>query len=510
MSNAPTVVTPTEPIKLVIRSELAKADQPVETNAESVASLPQFSLRLIDGLTLVLALVAGSWIWNLPPVGAMGGNGMHFLATMTVAVAIWILDVLEEYIVGLALLLAWVVLGIVPSKVALAGFSENSWFFTVGALGIAAAIGQTHLLHRLTIRLLRLVPIHWYKTYTLLLLSSGVAAGPLLPTGKARTAVAVPVGQAVSEAAGFEARSNGSAAIALSAFIGFSQMSFMFLTGGEHCLIGWNFLPSSVKAEFGWLSWFLAAFPAAVCISLTVFISIHGLFPLSPSERSRLAAKINQPRVNDLGPIGRGEWLTLTTLLLTVAGWLTTSFHGINEAWVALAALLVFLLTGILDKNSFKNKIDWGLVLFFGVLNSMAVVASHLKVDAWFTAISGPFLAKFTNDPFNFLLAVFLLVSFVRLVLRKTPAAAFSAVTLLPLSSSVGIHPGLLVVVVIMAGECFLLGYQDGPYQIAYAGTGGRAFSHSQARKVLAAKYLATLLAIAVSVPYWRFLGLIR
>lgn len=61
-----------------------------------------------------------------------------------------------------------------------------------------------------------------------------------------------------------------------------------------------------------------------------------------------------------------------------------------------------------------------------------------------------------------------------------------------------------------MIGECFLLGYQDGPYQIAYAGGGGTAFTHGQARKILAAKYLATLLAVAVSVPYWKFLGFIR
>lgn len=82
--------------------------------------------------------------------------------------------------------------------------------------------------------------------------------------------------------------------------------------------------------------------------------------------------------------------------------------------------------------------------------------------------------------------------------------------TLLPLSESVGIHPGVLIVAAIMIGECFLLGYQNGPYQIAYAGGGGTAFTHGQARKILAAKYLATLLAVAVSVPYWKFLGFIR
>jgi len=408
------------------------------------------------------------------------------------------------------LLLAWVVFGIVSTKVALAGFSESSWFFTIGALGIAAAIGQTTLLQRLSLRLLRWIPVRYQKTYTFLLLCGGVLSGPLLPTGKARAAVAVPVSQAISEASRFEPRSSGAAAISLSAFIGFSQMSFMFLTGGEYCLIGWNFLSPEIKAEFGWLSWFIVALPGAAAICIFMFVAVQFLFPLTAQETERLSAQAMQHSLRDAGRISRSEWITLTTLLLTLGGWLTKSLHGINEAWVALAALLVFLLTGILDKESFKNKLDWGLVLFFGVLNSMALVAHSLKVDSWFMTISGQLLARFAGEPFRFLVVGCFLVFLLRFLVRKTAAAALFAVAVLPLSGSVGIHPGVVLVTLIMAGECFLLGYQDGPYQIAYGGAGGNAFTHTQARKILAAKYLATLLAVAVSLPYWRFFGFIR
>jgi len=465
--------------------------------------------RRKEGLCVLGALTAGSLVWHMPPLDGMTEQGTHFLATMIVAVTLWVLDVFEEYIVGLMLLLAWVVLDIVPTEVALAGFAENSWFFTVGALGIAAAIGKTALLQRLSARLLRWIPIHCQKTYLFSLLSAGFLSGSLLPTGKARAAVAVPVSQAISDAAGFAPRSNGSAAISLAAFVGFSQMSFIFLTGGETCLIGWNFLPPAFKAEFGWLSWFLVALPAALCIVLFMLLAVQFLFPLSAHEKERLAAQAARPLTNS-GPLTRKEWIILTTLLLTVAGWLTTSLHGVNEAWVALAALVVFLLAGILDKKGFKNDLDWGLIMFFGVLNSMALVAEHAKVGTWFMSLSSPLLSHFAAKPLQFLLVVCLLVAAVRFFLRKTPTTALFAVGVLPLSNIAGIHPGVVLVTVIMAAECFLLGYQDGPYQIAYGGAGGNAFSHGQSRKVLAAKYLATLLAVAVSIPYWRFLGLIR
>jgi anion transporter len=509
MSTGSTVIQPGQQLDIDTQDSKSTGSEKKQAADDGRRAAPLLTLERRQWVILILAIASGSWIWNISPLGTMHANGMHFLATMVVAVVIWFLDVFEDYIVGFMLLLSWVVLGIVPSKLALAGFSENSWFFIIGALGIAAGIAQTPLLQRLALTFLRWIPIDCQKTYSLLLLSGGVVSGPLLPTGKARAAVAVPISQAISEAAGFQPRSNGSAAVSLSAFIGFSQMSFMFLNGAQ-CLIAWNFLPPHLKAEFGWFSWFLAAFPAAVVITLFMFVSVHYLLPVSQHERYRLWARADRFKDKNLGPISRREWITLWTLTFTISGWMTQSWHGINEAWVALAALVVFLLTGVLDKGSFKNNLDWGLILFFGVLNSMAVVASHLKVDAWFTQVSGPFLVGLADDPLKFLLAVFVLVAVVRIVLHKTPSAAFFAITLIPVSLTVGIHPGVLLVAVIMAGECFLLGYQDGPYQIALAGSGGSAFSHGQARKILAAKYVATALAIAISVPYWKLLGSVR
>jgi DASS family divalent anion:Na+ symporter len=335
-------------------------------------------------------------------------------------------------------------------------------------------------------------------------------SGPLLPTGKARAAVAVPVSQAITEAAEFAPRSNGSAAISLTAFVGFSQMSFMFLTGGEHCLVAWNFLPSALKAEFGWLTWFLAALPAAICIVVVMFIAVQLLMPLSAAEKDRLARKSFSRPQFDIGPITRKEWIILSCLILTVVGWLTVPLHAIDEAWVALGTLLVFLLFGVLDKESFKNSLDWGLILFFGVLNSLAIVTHHLKVDETLRTLTEEFLGGFSGGALGFLLLSFVLISFMRFFLRKTPTAALFAVILLPFGESIGIHPGVLIVAAVMIGECFVLGYQDGPYQIAYSGANGTAFSHSQARKILAAKYVATLLALAVSIPYWKFLVFIH
>jgi anion transporter len=483
--------------------------RPMEVQPEAVGQAVFGPIRRKELCVFAVAIALGCIIWRLPPLDGMEPRGMQFFATMVVAIVLWVSDLIEDYVVGLFLLLSWVVLDIVPTKVALAGFATNSWFFTIGALGIAAAIGNTSLLRRLAFRLLRWVPIRCQRTYTFLLLTAGLFSGPLLPTGKARAAVAVPISQAVIEASGFGPRSNGSAAISLAAFLGFSQMSFLFLTGGEHCLTGWNFLPPGLKAEFGWLTWFLAALPAALCIIVLMFLSIHFLLPLSRHDQAQLAAK-SIAFSTDVGPLHRAEWLTLAILGSAIAGWLTVPLHGIDEAWVALGAVLAFLLTGVLDKPSFRNKLDWGLILFFGVLNSLTLVAQQLNIDASLKSLSEALLHEMSGGVYGLLLMTFVLVTLVRFFLRKTPTAALFAVALLPFSETAGIHPGVMILAAVIVGECFLLGYQDGPYQIAYSAGNGTAFSPGQARKILAARYSATLVALLISVPYWRLLGLIR
>lgn len=485
-------------------------NQDLEINIRSFSRAPLLLPQFKTGLVLLSALVAGWLIWSIPPANTMNPQGMHFLASMVVAIAFWMFDVFEDYVVGLMLLLAWVILGIVPAKFALAGFSENSWFFIIGSFGIAAAIGKTPLLQRLALGFLRWIPINYQKTYIAVLLSVGAFSSPLLPSGKARAVVTVPLTQAISLTAGLHPRSNGSATIALAAFVGFTQMQFMFLTGAEQNLMSWNLLSPAAKAEFGWLSWIMVTFPAAIVISACMFFAVNFLLPLSSEEKQRLDARAIEAAIQDVGPVSRKEWIIICTLGVTIVGWLTKSAHGVNEAWVALTALLVLLLTGALDKETFKNEVDWSLILFFGVLNSMAMVAEDTKADAWLMSIGGVVLARFAGQPLSFLLIICLLISAIRFVLRKTPAAVLFAVTVLPLSYMTGIHAGVLIVTAIMAGECFLFAYQDGPYQIAYGSAGGKAFSHTQARRVLAARYFATVLAIAMSVPYWKYLGFIR
>jgi DASS family divalent anion:Na+ symporter len=489
--------------------KVSTGEQSIEILGAIRGSVSESLPSLKKALGILLAFSIGWLIWNIPPSSGLNTNSVHFLATLLTAVVLWISCTFDEYVVALMLLLSWVILEIAPANVALDGFSHESWFFVVAALGMGAAVNKSGLLRRLSLQILRRIPTAAHKSHTFLLFASGMLITPLLPTGKARALIALPISQAIAQAAGFENRSNGSAALALSAMLGFSHMSFMFLTGAETCLLGWNLLPEWAKSEFGWFWWLIAALPTGIFIFLFVLCAIHFIFPLPQRHRLDTESRASAFAVEDLGPLSRAEWIAIVVLLSTVAGWLTVPLHGIHETWVALFGLLAFLSSGVLDKKTFKNEVDWGLVLFFGIVNSMAIICRYLKVDRWLVSIIEPILGTVTFGPFTFLTAVIIIVFFARFFLRKAAVALILPLLIMPYGQEIGIHPGVVLLTILAAGECFLLAYQDGPYQIAYSSTNGHAFTHRQARKILAVKFVATILGVAISVPYWKMLGLI-
>lgn len=465
-------------------------------------------LKKQKGFAFLLALAVGWFVWQMPPQPPLDVQGMRFLATLSTAVILWMFDVFDDYVVALTLLPVWYVAGIAPSNMVLAGFSTNSWFFVLAALGMGAAVMRTGLLYRVALQTLKRLPPS-YRLYTFMLGISGLIAVPLLPDTRARMAIMAPLAFSISEALGFKPRSNGSAGLVLSTFIGFTQTTFIFLTGATFTLIGWNLLPESAKAEFGWATWTLAALPAGILTLLSLLVAVQILFTPERENHGKVTSGTLETQLEILGPLTKAEWLSLAVLGFAVAGWIAKPLHGIGETWVALAAFLVFLFARVLDKTGLKNSIDWGLLLLVGVLLSLAALIPSLNLDRWLMHNISPALSLFSFHPLPFLWVVALSIYISCFFLRRTAVVILSMLTLLSSAQEIGIHPGVFLLAVLMAVDSWYLPYQSDAYQIAYYSTEEKGFSHSQARKIMVAKCLVSFLAIAVSVPYWQMLGFI-
>jgi anion transporter len=484
--------------------QVFQALQGVDVRAR-VRAFPGYSRWLVLGL----GLAVGAALWRVPPSTALDRNAIGLLASLTAAVVVWAFNVFDEYIVALMLLFTWLLAGIVPPAMALSGFSSSSWFFFLGALGIGAAITKSGLLYRAALQVLRCLPPN-NTLYRLVLVASGLVVSPVMPNIMGRLAIMAPVSQALAEAMGFRPRSNGSAGIVLAAYVGFSQAGFMFLTGATGSLFAWNLLPEAARGDFGWARWAAAALPAGLILLGGLVAAIQLRFPLRAEERKGISPEMLRTQLEVLGPLTAREWISVGVLAAALAGWATKPWHGVAEAWVTLGAFLLFLTTGVLDKTGLKSNIDWGFLLFFGVVSSLAVMVPHLKVDRWMLERAAPILTRVAFHPLPFLLTALLLAYTLRLFLNKFPAIILLTFALLPWGQKLGIHPGVIIVTILMAVDCWFLPYQDTNYQITYYGTHEKAFTHAQARTLMVAKLAASLAAVAASVPYWRLLGLIR
>jgi anion transporter len=463
--------------------------------------------KRVFGIALAFAVSLG--LSNLPPQAPLDAKGVYFLALLLGIVILWAFEVFEEHVVAILLLLSWLVFEIVPTTIALAGFGEASWFFALGVLGIGAAVTKSGLLYRLALQLLRALPSN-HKIYTFTLLTSGLIVTPLFPENKGRIGIMAPLTQTISEALGYPARSNGSAALAFSTLVGFTQLTFMFLTGATYCLVGWNVLPAPAKAEFGWGTWLMAALPAGILTVVLFFLAIQILFRVKTEQGRRLPSKTLQTQIAILGPLTSGEWTSVFVIALAAIGWLGKPLHGIGESWVALGAFGIFLVTGLLDKKGLKNNIDWGYLLFLGVVSALDDIILRLKVDSWLTGYIAPVVSAVSFSPVLFLFVVAGMVYGLRFLLKKPATVVLLLVTLTHMAQEIGIHPGVLLITILIAIEAWFLPYQTDSYQIAYYSTEEKAFSHAQGRKLMIVKFFVSFLTIAASVPYWRMLGFIR
>ncbi len=462
-------------------------------------------LRILTAV--IIAVAVGATIWHLPIPQAMDERALHFLASLSMAVILWSFDVMDDYIVALVLLLCWLTIEKLPAEIALSGFASSEWFFALATLGMAATVTKVGLLRRVALSLLKRVPAN-FTAYNFILSLSGLLVTPCLPNAKSRMAIAAPVTQAISDALGFRPRSNASAALALSTYVGFTQMSFMFLTGMSSNLIGWNLLPTAAREQFGWGVWALAAFPTGVFTLLVLVSGIRFIFSLDGQGRINLPRDIFAAELQSIGPMSSGEWISIFVLIVAVGGWLTKPIHGIGEAWVGLGCFLVFLLAGVMKKDDVKHSIDWSFMIFFGIISTLGDAVHHVNLDRWLINVLTPVLRYFSGSSEIFLGVVLLLVYLIRFVLHKSPVMVLFMVGLIPWAESLQIHPGVLLITIVMGLECWFLPYQTDSYLIAYSSTGGNAFSHAQGRKLMLLKFFVSFLALLVSIPYWKALGL--
>ncbi len=229
---------------------------------------------------------------------------------------------------------------------------------------------------------------------------------------------------------------------------------------------------------------------------------------LRPATVARPSHERLSLQVAVLGPPSGRELATMAVLGLTVTGWVVAPWLRLDLATVALLGLLAAILVGSFDLRAFQG-LDWNVIVFFGVVLTIGRLGVSLGLDRAAATTIDALLGRFRPGPVLFVLAVAALSLVVRLVMEQDLTILVASLTLIPAASSVGVDPWVVVIALLATSVAWFVPSQTTSYLVAQSASEGRLFSHAQAQHFAFVYAALTLLGLALSVPYWRLLGLL-
>jgi len=256
----------------------------------------------------------------------------------------------------------------------------------------------------------------------------------------------------------------------------------------------------------GWLGWLVNAAPAGLLFLAGIVAVIVLLF--RPSQGAGMAMETLRHQEKVLGPLSRHEAITVAGLAVLFAGLLLQPVLRVDSAWLALSALVFAVAGGALDRESFRSSIEWGYLVFFGVLLGAGGVLRGAGVDRWIGDALAP-MARSVGNPGNLVVVLSLGVVAARMVLPQIPAMYLLSLALVPAAPRFGLSPWVVGFVVQFAAYTWVHPRQSDYYRLTRGMTRGEMFTERHGIIVGSGLTIVTLAVIAVSVWYWRLIGLL-
>ena len=156
--------------------------------------------------------------------------------------------------------------------------------------------------------------------------------------------------------------------------------SAMFLTGMAANPLIAEFAMKIAHVELTWGRWAAAA---ALPGCLSLIIVPYVLYKLAPPEihDTSAARVLARKELDAMGPLSRNELWLVAILFGVMIGWITSSYTGVPNTFVALGGLCAILLTRVLTWDELLSETRaWDALIWFAPLLMMADAMQELGV----------------------------------------------------------------------------------------------------------------------------------
>lgn len=328
-----------------------------------------------------------------------------FLATIIALVA-------RPVPMGVSVITSMALLGVTRNlspQTILSGFGNPTIWLVFTAFLFARAVTQTHF----GLRVAYVIISRFGRSPLTLgysIAASDLVLAPFVPSDTARGGgIIAPIIRGLAQALDSEPGPTASRAGTFLMLVGFHSTytaSGMFLTGMAANPLIAEFARKIANVDLTWGKWAAAAsLPGLLSLILVPYL----IYRLSPPELKNIAVARDLARqeLKVMGPLSRNQRLLVAVLLLTMAGWVTSPWHGIHNTVVALCAVGVLLLSRVISWDDLlSEKNAWDALVWFAPLVMMAEVLNEAGV---IRIISAPIVGHMHGLPW--LVALLILVT---------------------------------------------------------------------------------------------------
>lgn len=321
-----------------------------------------------------VVLIPGLLLYLLPFPG-LRPDQRHLVAFF---VATIIALIAQPMAMGACILVAMTALALtdtLPPAVVLSGFADPTVWLIFTAFLFSRAVTDTKLGTRVAYLFIRKFGRN-ALTLGYSISFSDLVLAPFVPSDTARGGgIICPITKSVAEALGSEPGTQSGKMggfLVLVAFHTTYIASAMFLTGMAANPLMADFAFKIGHVEMTWIRWFIGAIvPGAVCLIAIPLLLYRFYRPASTdTEAARVHARRELEIMGDLRP--REQRLGII-MLLVMAGWITSPWHHIPNAFVALGGVSAILITRVLGwEDLLGERKAWDALIWFAPLIMMA------------------------------------------------------------------------------------------------------------------------------------------
>ena len=260
-------------------------------------------------------------------------------------------------------------------KDALVGYADPVVWLVLAAFFISRGMIKTGLGRRIAFIFIKAIGRHSLGLSYALASTETVLATVIPSTGARSGGIIFPIAKSLAEA--YESRP-GPTARRLGAFLMTSVyqcnviVCAMFLTGQASNPIIARLAKQTTGIDLTYARWVTASIVPALVSLLVVPWLLYRVFP-PEIKHTPAASEFASKELKLMGAMKWSERLMLMVFGLVAALWITTKWHGIDYAIVAMLGISVLLITGVLDwEDLISEKAAWAVFIWYGGLIRMA------------------------------------------------------------------------------------------------------------------------------------------